>query len=110
MASLKLYGADWCSVTRIVRAHLLRSGVQHDYVDLDRDPGAVAKAVAENQGERPRQVAGVVGGGAEAADVSAAAGEPAPLPPRGEGPPPLARPSGGDAPVDGARTVKEVSA
>ena len=52
MASVKLYGADSCTVTQVVRSHLRRCGVEHDFIDLEKDPAAVAKAV--EQSGKPR--------------------------------------------------------
>lgn len=98
MASLKVYGVDGCSVTQVVRAHLLRSGVQHDYVDLDKNPGAVAKAVTQNVQERHGQVAEVVAGGAGAPGKGVAVGESAPLSPHGERPPPPGGPRAARSP------------
>ena len=72
MASLKLYGAGWCSITQVVRNHLRRSGVEHNYVDVDEDPDAVVDALVHSEQEQRQPE--VAGGGTTAPGESSATG------------------------------------
>ena len=40
MEKIKVYGADWCGLTRRTLMHLDRLGVEYDYVDVDNDEAA----------------------------------------------------------------------
>ena len=37
MALIRVYGAEWCGMTRHTLAHLDRLGVEYDYVNIERD-------------------------------------------------------------------------
>ena len=37
MPQVKVYGADWCGMTRRCLSHLDEVGVEYDYVDIDHD-------------------------------------------------------------------------
>ena len=39
-ARIKVYGADWCGVTRSTLRHLDGLGVPYRYIDVDQDPVA----------------------------------------------------------------------
>ena len=109
MASLKLYGAGWCTVTQVVRNHLRMSGVEHDYVDVDEDPCAVANALAHSEQDSRQCSPAVAGGGARATGQCIAAGASAPLSPQGRAAQPRGA-TGGEAPVHADQPVTEVSA
>jgi len=47
-----VYGADSCEDTQRALRHLRRLGVRYSYQDVDRDPMALGKAIALNDGER----------------------------------------------------------
>ena len=47
-----VYGADWCEDTRRSLRHLRRLGVAHEYVNIDEDLDALARAKSLNGGER----------------------------------------------------------
>lgn len=49
---ITVYGADWCEDTRRSLRHLRRLGVAHDYVNIDEDAEALARAKALNGGHR----------------------------------------------------------
>ena len=63
MAQVKVYGADWCSMTQSTLAHLDGLGVDYDYIDIDKDRQA-AKWVAQQNGGKEKKptldIAGVV--------------------------------------------------
>jgi glutaredoxin-related protein len=47
-----VYGADWCEDTRRSLRHLRRLGVAHEYVNIDEDLDALARAKSLNDGQR----------------------------------------------------------
>ena len=49
---LIVYGADWCEDTRRSLRHLRRLGVGHQYINIDEDAEALARATALNGGNR----------------------------------------------------------
>ncbi len=51
MARIKVYGADWCGLTRAARSHLDQLGVSYDYINIDQDRNA-ARWVADQNGGR----------------------------------------------------------
>ncbi len=54
MASIKVYGADWCSMTRNTLAHLKERGIDYQYINIDTDSEA-AKWVADQNGGREKK-------------------------------------------------------
>jgi len=54
MADVKVYGADWCSMTKRTLAHLKERGVEFEYVDIDKNREA-AKWVAEQNGGKEKK-------------------------------------------------------
>ena len=40
MERIKVYGADWCAMTRRTLMLLDRLGVEHDYINVDHDSEA----------------------------------------------------------------------
>ena len=54
MAEVKVYGADWCSMTKRTLAHLKDRGVKFEYVDIDNNREA-AKWVAEQNGGKEKK-------------------------------------------------------
>ena len=38
MASINVYGTDWCRLTFGVREYLINARVDYDYFDIERDP------------------------------------------------------------------------
>ncbi len=49
MATVKVYGADWCPLTQAALSYLDDLGVKYDYIDIDEDREA-AKWVADQNG------------------------------------------------------------
>lgn len=47
---VKVYGADWCGVTRSTLKHLDNLGVSYKYVDIDEDREAAAWVRDQNRG------------------------------------------------------------
>lgn len=54
MADIKVYGADWCSMTKNTLAHLKELNVQFEYINIDHDRQA-AKWVAEQNNGREKK-------------------------------------------------------
>lgn len=48
---VKVYGADWCGVTRMTRAHLDELDVAYTYIDIDEDREAAAWVRDQNDGD-----------------------------------------------------------
>ena len=46
MASITMYGADWCSDCRRSKALLDRVGAEYDYVDIEKVEDGAARALA----------------------------------------------------------------
>jgi mycoredoxin len=49
---IRVYGTDWCRLTFGVREYLMRSRVEYDYFDIDRDPIANEFVRAMNDGRQ----------------------------------------------------------
>ena len=49
---ITVYGADWCEDTRRSLRHLRRLAVAHEYINIDEDAEALARAKALNGGVR----------------------------------------------------------
>ena len=54
MATVKVFGADWCSMTKNTLAHLKRVGVPYTYVDIDNDDEARKWVAAQNNGKEKK--------------------------------------------------------
>lgn len=50
MKQVKVYGADWCSMTHRSMDHLRERGIEFDYVDVENDPAASAWVKQQNNG------------------------------------------------------------
>jgi glutaredoxin len=61
MADIKIYGADWCSMTTRTRAHLNRRHIPYDYVDIDEDAEAASWVAAQNGGKEKKPTVDVAG-------------------------------------------------
>jgi glutaredoxin len=51
MANVKVFGADWCSMTQRTKEHLQHLGVNYEYVNVERDPRASEWVKAQNDGK-----------------------------------------------------------
>lgn len=54
MADIKVYGADWCSMTKRTLAHLKELDVAFEYTDIDRDRQAAKWVAAQNNGSEKK--------------------------------------------------------
>ncbi|MFL6414512.1 MAG: glutaredoxin family protein [Bryobacteraceae bacterium] len=54
MAEIKVYGADWCSMTKRTLHHLNQKQIPYDYVDIDRDRSAAKWVAAQNDGREKK--------------------------------------------------------
>lgn len=61
MAAIKVYGADWCHMTRSTLEHLDEIGVDYDYVDVDDDPKASRWVKEQNGGKEKKPTVDVAG-------------------------------------------------
>ena len=50
--SIEVYGTDWCRLTFVVREFLMRSRVEYDYYNIDRDATAQDFVMSMNDGRR----------------------------------------------------------
>jgi len=49
---IRVYGADWCSLTRRVREYLMNVRLDYDYCDVDREDEAKRFVAAVNDGHQ----------------------------------------------------------
>jgi mycoredoxin len=61
MAAIKVYGADWCHMTRSTLEHLDEISVDYDYVDIDDDPKACQWVKDHNAGKAKKPTIDVAG-------------------------------------------------
>ncbi len=61
MASVKVYGADWCGDTRHAREFLDGLGVEYDYIDVEQDEQASAWVKEQNGGKERKPTLDVKG-------------------------------------------------
>jgi thioredoxin reductase (NADPH) len=61
MSDIKVYGADWCPLTKRTLAHLKQVGVSYDYINIDRDREAAAWVAAQNEGKEKKPTLDVAG-------------------------------------------------
>jgi glutaredoxin len=54
MERLKVYGADWCGMTRRTRTHLDQLGVPYEYIDVEADPQASEWVKRQNNGKEKK--------------------------------------------------------
>ncbi|MFL6451586.1 MAG: glutaredoxin family protein [Bryobacteraceae bacterium] len=61
MADIKVYGADWCSMTKRTLAHLDQLRVPYEYVDIDDDRRAASWVAAQNDGKEKKPTVDIAG-------------------------------------------------
>lgn len=61
MATVKVFGADWCPMTMRTRDHLDRRGVDYEYINVEEDPMA-SDWVKDQNGGKERKPTLLVGG------------------------------------------------
>ena len=54
MAGVKVYGADWCSLTQDTLAFLDRAGVSYEYINIEEDPEAREWVKQQNDGKEKK--------------------------------------------------------
>ena len=54
MEKVKVYGADWCGLTRRTLTHLDTLGVEYQYIDVDKDPKASQWVKDQNNGKEKK--------------------------------------------------------
>jgi mycoredoxin len=52
--AIKVYGADWCHMTRDTLYRLKRLGLEHEYINVEKDPKAAAWVRAQNHGKEKK--------------------------------------------------------
>ena len=55
MSQVKVYGADWCGMTRRTQSFLDQLGIDYDYINVEKDERAVE--VGKRAGRREREEA-----------------------------------------------------
>ena len=61
MPQIKVYGADWCSLTKGTRAHLDELGVAYDYIDVEQDATAAQWVRDQNDGKERKPTLDIAG-------------------------------------------------
>lgn len=54
MERIKVYGADWCGLTRRTLTHLDRLGVPYEYINVDYDREASEWVMRHNNGKEKK--------------------------------------------------------
>jgi glutaredoxin len=61
MPEIKLYGADWCPLTKNSRAHLDELGLPYRYINIERDREAAKWVASQNGGKEKKPTLDVDG-------------------------------------------------
>lgn len=61
MADVKIYGADWCGMTRRTLSHLDSLGVQYDYINVEQDRRASEWVKKQNAGREKKPTLDIAG-------------------------------------------------
>ena len=61
MADIKVYGADWCAMTKRTLSHLDDVGVPYQYIDIDRDRNAANWVKEQNGGKEKKPTLDIAG-------------------------------------------------
>jgi glutaredoxin len=54
MADIKVYGADWCPLTKNTRAHLDELEIPYKYINIDHDKQAAKWVADQNDGKEKK--------------------------------------------------------
>jgi glutaredoxin len=54
MATVTVFGADWCPLTKAALLHLDQVGVEYQYVDIDHDAAAAKWVAEQNNGKEKK--------------------------------------------------------
>jgi mycoredoxin len=52
--NIKVYGADWCGMTRRTLSHLDQLGVEYEYINVDQNPEASEWVKQQNNGKEKK--------------------------------------------------------
>src|SRR4051794_12114177 len=61
MSQVKVYGADWCGMTRRTLSHLDSVGVDYDYINVDEDAQAAEWVKQQNNGKEKKPTIDIAG-------------------------------------------------
>ncbi len=61
MPDVKVYGADWCSMTKRTLSHLDEVGVAYQYIDVDNDTAAANWVREQNGGKEKKPTLDIAG-------------------------------------------------
>jgi glutaredoxin len=61
MADVKIYGADWCGMTRRTLSHLDSLGVEYDYINVEGDRRASEWVKKQNDGREKKPTLDIAG-------------------------------------------------
>lgn len=59
--SIKVYGADWCSMTTNTLSHLKHLGLPFEYINIERDKHAAAFVRSHNHGKEKKPTLDIEG-------------------------------------------------
>jgi len=59
--SVKVYGADWCGMTRRTLSHLDEMGVEYEYINVDHDAAASEWVKQQNGGKEKKPTVDIDG-------------------------------------------------
>ena len=59
--NVKVYGADWCGMTRRTLSHLDDLGVEYEYINVDHDPAASEWVKQQNAGKEKKPTVDIDG-------------------------------------------------
>jgi glutaredoxin len=59
--NVKVYGADWCGMTRRTLAHLDDMGVEYEYINVDHDTAASEWVKQQNAGKEKKPTVDIDG-------------------------------------------------
>ena len=61
MSEVKVYGADWCSMTQRTRRHLDEIGVPYQYINIEKDERAREWLKRQNDGKEKKPTVDIGG-------------------------------------------------
>ena len=59
--NVKVYGADWCGMTRRTLSHLDEMGVEYEYINVDHDSAASEWVKQQNNGKEKKPTVDIDG-------------------------------------------------
>jgi glutaredoxin len=61
MSKVKVYGADWCGMTRRTLSHLDKLGVPYEYINVEQDREASEWVKQQNNGKEKKPTLAIAG-------------------------------------------------